>query len=174
DPGTIAAPPLRATYAIVRQSIEGAVAKRVCRDELWPVSQMTGWQVNDGYLVTIQPVGTAEARADALARWGQPPAYIDTEIGNLGEGWKRGYTAPKLAVRIVIDQVRTLAATPVKDSPFASPAHRDRDPAFRRAFTELVTGQLVPAMTRYADFLEHDYLPAARDAIGVTANPDGA
>src|SRR5438067_4096772 len=58
DPATIEAPPLRATYAIVRQTIEGDIAKRVCRDELWPVSQMTGWQVNDGYLVTIQPVGT--------------------------------------------------------------------------------------------------------------------
>src|SRR6266508_209778 len=48
DPAAIAAPPLRATYAIVLQTIESDVAKRVCRDELWPVSQMTGWQVNYG------------------------------------------------------------------------------------------------------------------------------
>src|SRR5437867_1149890 len=68
DAAAIAAPPLRATYAIVRQTIESDVAKRVCRDELWPVSQMTGWQVNYGYLVTIQPVGTDDARRDALCR----------------------------------------------------------------------------------------------------------
>ena len=70
DPATIASPLLRATYAIVRQTIERAAAKRVCRDELWTVSQMTGWQVNDGYLVTIQPVGTdggAPGCARALA-----------------------------------------------------------------------------------------------------------
>src|SRR5262249_36392782 len=53
DAAAIASAPLRATYAIVRQTIEGDVAKRVCRDELWNVSQMTGWQVSDGYLVTI-------------------------------------------------------------------------------------------------------------------------
>src|SRR6266540_2568111 len=80
DPAGIAAPPLRATYAIVRQTIESDIAKRVCRDELWPVSQMTGWQVNYGYLVTIQPVGTDDTRRDALARWSALPKYLDTEI----------------------------------------------------------------------------------------------
>src|SRR5258708_24790687 len=118
DPASIANAPLRATYAIVRQTIQSDLAKRVCRDELWPVSQMTGWQVSDGYLVTIQPVGTDEARRDALARWSTLSRYLDTEIVNLREGIRLGYTAPKLAVRIVIDQVRSLASTPATDSPF--------------------------------------------------------
>src|SRR5262245_48342139 len=174
DAAAISGRPLRATYAIVRQSLEGNVAKRVCRDELWPVSQMTGWQVNDGYLVTIQPVGTEELRREALARWGALPKYIDTEIESLREGIKAGYTAPKLNVRIVIDQVRTLATTPLKDSPFGSPIQRDKDPAFQKAFTALVNDAIVPAATRYADFLEREYLPAAREALGVTANPNGA
>jgi len=174
DPAAIAAAPLRATYAIVRQTIESDVAKRVCHDELWPVSQMTGWQVNDGYLVTIQPVGTDDARRDALARWGALPKYLDTEIANLREGIKQRYTAPKLAVRIVIDQVRTLASTPVKDSPFDSPAIRDKTPEFQKQFDALVAGQINPAAKRYADFLEKEYLPAAREAIPVTANPNGA
>jgi uncharacterized protein (DUF885 family) len=174
DPAAISAAPLQATYAIVRQTIESDVAKRVCHDELWPVSQMTGWQVNDGYLVTIQPVETDDARRDALARWGALPKYLDTEIANLREGIKQGYTAPKLAVRIVIDQVRTLASTPLKDSPFDSPAIRDKTPEFQKQFDALVAGQINPAAKRYADFLEKEYLPAAREAIPVTANPNGA
>ena len=165
---------LRATYAIARQALAGDVAKRVCRDELWPVSQMTGWQISYGYLVTIQPVGTDDARRDALARWAGLPKYIDTEIENLRAGVMLDYTAPKLNVRIVIDQVRTLAATPVIDSPFGSPAARDSAPEFRKEFTALVTSQINPAMTRYADFLEREYLPAAREAIAVSANPNGA
>ena len=173
DPSTIASETLRATYAIARQSLEGDVAKRVCRDELWNVSQMTGWQVNDGYLVTIQPVGTPEARSEALARWKTLPKYIDTEIENLREGIKAGITAPKLAVRIVIEEVRTLAATPLEDSPFGSPIKRDEDPEFRKAFTALVRNEIVPASKRYADFLEKEYLPAAREAIAVSANTNG-
>src|SRR5262249_42883120 len=80
--------PLKATYAIARQALEGSIAKRVCRDELWNVSQMTGWQVSDGYLVTIQPIGSEETRKEALARWAKLPKYIDTEIENLREGMK--------------------------------------------------------------------------------------
>ena len=174
DPATIAESPLRATYAIARQTIESDAAKRVCRDELWPVSQMTGWQVTYGYLVTIQPVGTDQARQDALARWGALPKYVDTEIANLGEGVKLGYTAPKQNVRIVIDQVRSLASTPLKDSPFHSPAERDTDPAFKRQFDALVTDRINPAAKRYADYLEKEYLPEAREAIAITANPNGA
>ncbi|MBI3402559.1 MAG: DUF885 domain-containing protein [Acidobacteria bacterium] len=174
DPRTIGAPPLRATYAIVRQAIEGDVAKRVCRDELWNVSQMTGWQVSDGYLVTIQPVGTDEARKDALARWGALPKYIDTEIANLGEGLKLGYTSPKQNVRIVIDQIRSLASTPVKESPFDSPSQRDKTPEFQKAFDALVADTITPAVKRYADYLEKTYLPGAREATAVSANPNGA
>jgi len=174
DPARISSGTLRATYAIARQALEGDVAKRICRDELWPVSQMTGWQVNLGYLVTIQPVGTDEARREAIARWSTLPAYIDREIVNLREGIGSGYTSPKLNVRIVIDQVRSLARTAVKDSPFGSPAQRDTTPEFKTAFTALVSDQIQPAMMRYADFLEKEYLPAAREAIAVAAQPDGA
>jgi uncharacterized protein (DUF885 family) len=173
DRSTIPGGPLRATYAIALQALEGDVAKRICRDELWPVSQMTGWQVTYGYLVTIQPVGTDEARREALARWSSLPKYLDTEIDNLRAGIAQGYTSPKLNVRIVLDQVRSLAATPIKDSPFASPAQRDKSPEFQKAFTDLLVTGINPAMTRYADFLEREYLPAARDAIAVSANPSG-
>src|SRR5262249_12784131 len=85
-----------------------------------------------------------------------------------------GYSSPKLNVRIVLDQVRTLATTALKDSPFGSPIERDKDPEFQKAFAALVTDQIVPAARRYADFLEKEYLPAARDAIAVTTHPDGA
>jgi hypothetical protein len=109
-----------------------------------------------------------------LARWSVLPRVIDTEIENLRDGVKSGYTAPKLNARIVIDQVRTLAATTLKDSPFGSPVQRDNDPTFKKAFSALVSDQIVPAAKRYADFLEKDYLPAAREAIAVSANPNGA
>jgi uncharacterized protein (DUF885 family) len=174
DPATIHDAPLRATYAIARQTLEGDVAKRICHDELWNVSEMTGWQVTYGYLATIQPVGTDAARQEALARWRKLPGVIDTEIANLREGITRGFTAPKQNVRTVIEQVRTLAASSPKDSPFASPGQRDKTEGFQNAFDALVADAINPAAARYADFLEREYLPAARDAIPITANPDGA
>jgi uncharacterized protein (DUF885 family) len=175
DPALIAAPPLRGTYAIVREALEASIGVRVCRQELWTVSQfVNSWQVQDGYTVTIQPVGTDEARKEALARWSRLPKYIDTEIANLRDGLKAGYSAPKLNVRIVIDQMNTLIATPIADSPFDSPSVRDKTPEFVKQFDLLVGEQIVPAFIRYRDFLVKEYLPAAREAIAVSANPDGA
>ena len=175
DPAAIASPSLRATYAIAREALEGSIAARQCRNELWTVSQMVnGWQVQFGYLVAIQPVGTDTARSEALARWSALPRYIDTEIANLRQGLKFGYSAPKGNVRLVIDQMQSLISTPVRESPFDSPAVRDKTPAFTRNFDALVGDQINPAFKRYRDFLEQEYLPAARDAIAISANPNGA
>jgi len=175
DPATIEAAPLRATYAIVREALEASMAVRVCRNELWTVSQfVNGWQVGAGYLVTIQPVGTDQARAEALARWGALPGYIDTEIANLREGLKAGYSAPKGNVRIVIDQMDSLISGPAKDSPFSSPGGRDKNPEFQKAFDGLMKDRVVPAFVRYRDFLKKEYLTAAREEIALSANPNGA
>ncbi len=175
DPATISAPPLRATYAILREALEGPIALRACHNEFWTVSQfVNAWQVEDGYLVTIQPVGTDDARKDALARWGSLPKFIDTEIANLREGIKQGYTAPKGNVRITIDQFNTLLAGPLSASPFDSPSTRDKDPEFKKSFDALVKNQINPALKKYRDFLVKEYLPAARESIAVSANPNGA
>jgi uncharacterized protein (DUF885 family) len=175
DPASIQAAPLRATYAIVREALEGAAAARICRGELWGVSQfVNGWQVQFGYLVTIQPVGTEVARQDALARWGALPKYIDTEIANLREGLKAGYSAPKGNVRLVIEQMDSLLSTPIRESPFDSPSTRDKTPAFQQHFDLLVREQINPVFKKYRDFLKNEYLPAAREAVAVSSNPNGA
>jgi uncharacterized protein (DUF885 family) len=174
DPATIENRSLRATYAIVREALEGAIGSRVCRNELWNVSQMTGWQVGYGYLVTIQPVGTDEARKDALARWGSLPDYLDAEIANLREGLRLKFSAPAGSVRIVIDQIDALIAGTGADQPFLSPSQRDETAAFRKVFDTMFEQDILPAFRRYRDFLRKEYLPAARTDIAVAANPDGA
>ncbi|MGH9142241.1 MAG: DUF885 family protein, partial [Vicinamibacterales bacterium] len=157
-PAAIETSALRGTYAIVREALEASIGARGCRTELWTVSQfVNGWQVQDGYTVTIQPVGTDEARNDALARWSRLPHYVDTEIANLRQGLEQGYSAPKGNVRIVIDQMNTLIATPTAESPFDSPSLRDKTPEFTKQFDLMLREQIVPAFARYRDFLEKEY-----------------
>src|SRR4051812_11137232 len=175
DRAGITSPALRATYAITREALESSIAARMCRYDLWTVSQfVNAWQVNFGYLVTIQPVGSDQARQEALTRWGALPKYVDTEIVNLRDGLKQGYSAPKGNVRLAIDQMNTLINSPLAESPFDSPSVRDKTPEFQKSFDTLVKDHLIPAFTRYRDFLEKEYLPAARDAVAVSANPNGA
>src|SRR5579862_1723990 len=42
DPALISSGTLRAAYAIAREALESDTQTRVCRNELWNVSQMTG------------------------------------------------------------------------------------------------------------------------------------
>src|SRR6266516_4285680 len=75
-----------------RDAIEGSVATRVCRFELWSVAQTGGgWLPTITALATLQGVGTEEARRQTLARWRAVPAYIATEMANHRDGLHRGY-----------------------------------------------------------------------------------
>jgi len=165
------------THGILEQALTSSRDLRVCRGELWAVSQMSGWQLNYTQLAALQPVGSDELRQQALQRWRKLPVYIDQEILNLEAGLKAGYSAPRAAVRRVIDQLDGLLAIPAADSPFASPALRDGEAeggeAFRGKFTALVGDDILPAVKRYRDFLAESYLERAREALSVTANTDG-
>jgi uncharacterized protein (DUF885 family) len=174
DPETIQQAPMKAAYALVREGLEGPIGARICRSELWNVSQTAGWQVNYGYLVTIQPVGTDEARKEALARWSSLGRYLDTEIANLREGLRLKYSAPKRNVQMVIAQMNALIAGTGADQPFMSPAVRDKAPEFQKAWEGMFVTTILPAIKRYRDFLQKEYLPAARESIAIADNPNGA
>jgi len=162
------------TYGFLREALEASVGTRICRQELWPANQMSGWQVNYASLIRLQPVGTARARAQALARWGQLPRVLRVETANLREGLREGYSTPRHNVELVLAQLDSLLAAPTERSPFFAPAEQDSAPEFRARWTRLLERELRPAIRRYRDFLASEYLPHARDAIAVSAHPQGA
>jgi len=166
--------PEAVTYGDVRELLEAGRQSRVCRQELMPLSQLSGWQNAFAYLAQIQPVGTPEARAAALARWRRIPAYLDTEIANLREGVRLGYTVPKGNVRVILEQLDQLLAAPAAASPLAAPARRDSTPEFRAEMLQVVEREINPAIRRYRDYLAGSYLSAARETIAVGALPNGA
>jgi uncharacterized protein (DUF885 family) len=108
-----------------------------------------------------------------VARWSGLPKYLDNEVANLTEGLRLGYSAPKNNVRVVIEQMDAMLTAPLADSPFVQMAGEGQD-AFRQQLEALERDRIRPAIRRYRDFLGATYLPAAREAIGVSANPDGA
>ncbi len=161
------------TWGIVLEDLESSIGLRVCAQELWGVNQMGGWQLGFPQIADLQPVGTDELRAQALTRWGKLPGFVRNEIDNLRLGLERGYSSPQSVVRLVIGQMNNLSEVPLDDSPFLSPARRDDDDQFAEDFQALVTGEILPTLTEYRDFLQEEYLPAAREELSVTANPDG-
>jgi uncharacterized protein (DUF885 family) len=162
------------TYGLLKEELEASKGVRVCRNRLWTVHPLTGWQATYAALAQQQPVGTSELRSQTLARWRKLPRLVNAEIANLREGLKLGYSEPGVNVKRVIAGMDKLLATSPTESPFYNPATRDSTPDFDAALGKLVADSLVPAMRRYRAFLADEYLPKARESISVEANPNGA
>ncbi len=163
----------RATRAVLVDQLEGSVATRRCRPELWNVSSIGGWQSRFAGLAAVQPVGTPELRAAALSRLRALPRLVAQETDDLREGLRLGYTASRDNVERALTELDALVATLPSASPFLDPALRDGDPAFRAEMERTVADELAPATRRYRDFLRGEYLARARAAPGVSALPDG-
>ena len=166
--------PEAVTYKFLQHLLESSVGYRVCRMELWNVSPtFTGWQGDLPIAAGMQNVSRPRDQQDAIARWSQVSQYLDDEIANLKEGLRLGYSAPKGNVQSVINQVNAMLAAPIDESPFVQMAKSDSPASFKKALEDQEKKLIRPAITRYRDFLQKEYLPAAREAIGVKANPDG-
>ena len=92
-----------------------------------------------------------------------------------------GVVQPKLVVQNMIDQLDNLLAPgldaavmmkPVNNFPAAIPAAEQA--RLKPAYAAAVTTKVNPALTRLRTFLKDEYLPVARDAVGLSAMPGGA
>jgi uncharacterized protein (DUF885 family) len=171
---SLAGSPDAITYAVLRNTLESAVGRRVCRDELWGVSQQGGPQQLPGRLASNQPVGTDELRAKALARYRNFQPWLRVEIANLREGVRQGYVAPRIAVEKVIEQLDGLVATPPDQSPILALADRDSTPGWRDSVVAVLRDAVYPAFAEYREYLGTEYLPRARAETAVTGMPHGA
>lgn len=164
----------RIAYSVAFSLLEAREAQRVCRNELWGVSQVgPAWHVDFADAALAQPVETAALRAQALTRWAQLPRYVDDEIAALREGLAQGYTAPRLVVDHVLEQLATLLAAQDAELPFASPAFRSDDAPFRAKFLAIVAHDVRPSLARYQAFLRDEYAPRARATIAMSDSPGG-
>jgi uncharacterized protein (DUF885 family) len=159
------------TYGILHESLASSVASRICRSELWQASETTAWYRRLPFLFEIQPVDTPELRQQTLARLGAVAGFIDTEIANLRQGIELGYSAPRVTALDVPAQVRALDSA---DTIFLDPAKRADDEEFATKVQAVYDEEIAPALHRFADYIESDYLPQAREEIALTANPNGA
>ena len=151
--------------------------------ELIPLNQFWSFAAFAAVLgsgTSAQPFVTVQDYDNWLARAGQLPVLFDQSIVNMREGMTKGIVQPKVLMEKVLPQLEAHIVEDVEKSVFwgpvaklpedASEADRERLTAAYRA---LIAEQLVPAYTRLRDFVHDEYLPAARDTVGLSALPGG-
>lgn len=159
------------TFGILHEHLAASIASRVCRNALWQASSVTAWHTALPFVFDLQPVESPEQRDQALQRLDKVARYVDTEVTNLRTGLELGYSAPRITVVTVPDEMRAL----LKDNnPFIGMTIRIDDAEFATAVRKIFAEQIGPAIERFAKFIDKEYVPAAREEIALSFNPDGA
>jgi uncharacterized protein (DUF885 family) len=106
--------------------------------------------------------------------------WVDDAIGTMRQGMSRGVTQPRVIVERIIAQAENFADGDPEASLFMAPVKNIPDSITGKdrvrvdgAYREAVAGQLIPAYRRFADFLKNEYLPQARESIGLASIPGG-
>lgn len=129
---------------------------------------------------SLQPFREVKHYDDFLARIAAYPTLNATAIANMREGMAAKVVQPRPVVEKSIPQFAAHVVDNPEDSVFWGPikampadfpaAERERLTAAYRA---AITTTLVPAYARMRDFLRDEYLPAARDSVGMMDLPQG-
>ncbi|WP_114229132.1 MULTISPECIES: DUF885 domain-containing protein [Sphingomonas] len=126
------------------------------------------------------PFKTLKDYEDNLTRHHQAVVYIDRAIGRWREGLASGVVDTKLTVRNMIEQLDTQLKQRPEDSPYYGPVKEfpagisAADQArLRTATRQAIVTELYPALTKLRNFLRDEYLPHARDSVGLSQMKGG-
>ena len=172
----------RITLEIFVSEREQALAGQPFHEEYMPFNQMSGLPMDlvvYGSGEGAQPFVTLADYERFLKRVREFPRWADGAIALMRTGMSRGITLPRPAVVKMIPQLREIATSP-EASIFWGPLKKlpkDVSAAeaarLRGAYSAALAQEVLPAYARLADFLERDYLPAARTTVGWSDLPDG-
>jgi uncharacterized protein (DUF885 family) len=149
-------------------------------EERMPFISGDGFYTTADYAALNTVLATEADAAAWLARLEALPGYYRAETANMARGVATGFTQPRATVERAIADVRAqLERAPARSpllAPFATlpPGLPGADRAAWRARGEAVLDRDVrPAQQALLQFLERDYLPAARVGIGIASVPGG-
>ena len=120
------------------------------------------------------PFKTLEDYENNLKRHKDFVIYIDRAIGRFREGMASGVLDTKLTTRNMIEQLDTQLAQKPEESPYFGPIKEFPDSIgaadrarLTAAYRAAITDELYPVLTRLRDFFRQEYLPQARDGVGL-------
>ena len=120
------------------------------------------------------PFKTVTDYENALKRHDGYITFMDAAIGRFREGMASGVVDTKLTIGIVVQQLDTQLATPIDESPFMAPTKdfpADFSEADKARFTadyRAKTEEIYAVNKQLRDFLANEYLPVARDGVGLS------
>ena len=166
-----------------QQALRGTTAEIRALTEVRPINHFSGFHTFYPNFASGQgaaPFATIGNYRDNLTRHDDYIAYTDRAIGRFREGMASGVVETKLTIGNIISQLDTQLAIPIEKSQFMGPVGQfpddfsDADKAELTQQYAAKTAEIYAVHTRLRDFLRDEYLPAARDSVGLSQMKGGA
>ncbi|MES2903473.1 MAG: DUF885 domain-containing protein [Pseudomonadota bacterium] len=126
------------------------------------------------------PFKTVQDYDNGLTRIDGFVTYVDRAIGRMRQGMASGVTQPKLVMVNVVEQLDAMLAEQGEKSSFVRPVQKfpagipaAEQARLKAAYVAADAGKIRPALVRLRSFIADEYLPKARDTVGLSAMPGG-
>ncbi|MFT7773097.1 DUF885 domain-containing protein [Roseateles sp.] len=169
-----ATPRERANAALLRRELEDLRDFHLLGAHQRPWLLPVGPEFNTIYFANLNSLGDARAAALYLARLGTLAQFFEDIARNLRDGRARGFRYPKVVLTRAESNMRAVTQGPVEKLAWFGPFARSAAvwPQAEAAKT-VIAEQIVPALSRLADVLGDELMPAARDSISAADDVDG-
>ena len=170
--------------AVLKWDCELNLKRLTFREDLFPIDQM--WSVNliIGQLASgasAQPFKTVEDYNNWLERLDGYLEWMASAESKMMEGIESGYVFPRSIIVKVIPQLGALTVEDLDKHLFYKPVENfpesfsdEEKKSLSEAYTEMVSGKIIPAYKSLHKFMSTEYLQAARNSSGIAAIPNGS
>lgn len=145
-----------------------------------PVNQFFGLHTGLPQIAESLSFKTVKDYDDWIARLHKMPLALQQVTDNMSLGVDEHRIPPKYLLEKVLVQVNAIATLKPEDSPFAQPLKKipvtisaKEQARIREETLDAVAKEVLPAYSRFARFLEKDYIPHGRTEPGAWSLPDG-
>ncbi|MCH8277441.1 MAG: DUF885 domain-containing protein [Proteobacteria bacterium] len=173
----------RLSYDIFKINRELSLESNQFPSHLQPINQfyaITNSFVQLGSGSSAHPFETVKDYEDFLSRADDFAVIIDQIISNMKQGMQEGVTQPRILMEKLVPQVASQIIDDPRESAFYMPVTNmpedfgadDRE-RLTAAFEDKISNTIIPAYQRLNNFLGDEYIAAARETVGLYAQPNG-
>ena len=171
------------SYDIFRINREQSLEGNQFPSHLIPVNQFwlpTNFYAQLGSGSSVHPFNTVKDYEDFLSRADHIAVVIDQMIENMQEGLREGVVEPRILIEKAVPQIEAHVVDDVRESLFYRPVENmpeefsEEDRArLTAAYEDKIANVIIPAYARLGNFVGDTYLSAARETVGLYAQPNG-
>lgn len=167
------------SYKLLRFVLQDRVDEYTFGMHLNPIQADQGFHLNLNY--QVRPLRSYDQAVGYLNRLKALPYFAESHFALMREGFKKGIVQPRVIFNGYESTYETHIVADPTESYFYSPflelpdnISQTRKDSLLTAAKKVIEDSVIPTFKGIKAFFETEYLPASRDAIGVSAQPGGA